>query len=74
MDLELTEEQRMLADSARAFVSEELLPHENEVEKQGEVPRDLGNRSLAKQSKWASMLPTCPRRLEAVVLTTPAWQ
>ena len=42
MDLELTEEQRMLADSARAFVSEELLPHENEVEKQGEVPSDLG--------------------------------
>ncbi len=42
MDLELTEEQRMLADSARAFVSEELLPHENEVEKQGEVRPDLG--------------------------------
>ena len=42
MDLELTEEQRMLANSARAFVSEELLPHENEVEKQGEVAPELG--------------------------------
>ena len=74
MDLELTEEQRMLADSARTFVSEELLPHENEVEKQGEVRLILGNRSPIKQSKWGSMLPTCLNRLEAAVLTKPAWR
>ena len=61
MDLELTEEQRMLADSARAFVSEELLPHENEVEKQGEVPRDLGQqitRKAIEMGFYAANLPT----------------
>ena len=42
MDLELTDEQRMLAESVRAFVSRELLPHEVDVEKLGEVPPDLG--------------------------------
>ena len=60
MDLELTEEQRMLADSARAFVSEELLPHENEVEKQGEVPPDLGQqitRKAIEMGFYAANLP-----------------
>ena len=59
MDLELTEEQRMLADSARAFVSEELLPHENEVEKQGEVPPDLGQQITRKAVSYSHLtLPT----------------
>ena len=60
MDLELTEEQRMLADSARAFGSEELLPHENEVEKQGEVPPDLGQqitRKAIEMGFYAANLP-----------------
>ena len=60
MDLELTEEQRMLVDSARAFVSEELLPHENEVEKQGEVTSDLGQqitRKAIEMGFYAANLP-----------------
>ena len=44
MDLELTSEQRMLADSAPAFVSEELLPLEVEVERNGEVSLEQGKR------------------------------
>lgn len=35
MDIELSSEQRMLADSAQSFVSEELLPLELEVERAG---------------------------------------
>ena len=60
MDLELTEEQRMLANSARAFVSEELLPHENEVEKQGEVAPELGQqitRKAIEMGFYATNLP-----------------
>ena len=60
MDLELTEEQRMLANSARAFVSEELLPHENEVEKQGEVAPELGQqitRKAIEMGFYAANLP-----------------
>ena len=48
MDLELTEEQRMLSESVRAFVSRELLPHESDVEKQGEVPAELGQQITQK--------------------------
>ncbi|MBO69041.1 MAG: acyl-CoA dehydrogenase [Acidiferrobacteraceae bacterium] len=42
MDLELSEEQQMLLKTVRSFVERELLPHEQEVEKLGEVPHDLG--------------------------------
>ena len=48
MDLELTDEQRMLAESVRAFVSRELLPHEVDVEKLGEAPPDLGRQITQK--------------------------
>lgn len=41
MDFGLSEEQRMLVDMARAFVENELYPHEAEVERTGELRRDL---------------------------------
>ena len=44
MDYQLTEEQRMLVDSLRAFVEQELLPYEAETDKPGEVPPELGER------------------------------
>jgi len=44
MDIELNSEQRMLADSIKAFVEEELMPLENEVERAGEVSAELGER------------------------------
>ena len=44
MDIDLTEEQRMLAESVRAFVEKELMPHEKEVEHLGEVPVALGEK------------------------------
>ena len=44
MDIELTSEQRMLADSVAAFVSEELLPLEVEVERAGEVSAEQGDK------------------------------
>ena len=42
MDIELSSEQRMLADSVQSFVSEELLPLELEVERAGEVSAEQG--------------------------------
>ncbi len=41
MDFSLTEEQRGFVDVTRAFVERELLPHEEEVERTGEVAADL---------------------------------
>jgi acyl-CoA dehydrogenase len=41
MDFALSDEQRMLVDTVRAFVDRELMPHEAEVERLNEVRPDL---------------------------------
>jgi acyl-CoA dehydrogenase len=41
VNLELTEEQRLIVDTVRAFVEQELYPHEDEVERLDEVPPEL---------------------------------
>jgi acyl-CoA dehydrogenase len=42
MHFELTDEQQMIVDTVRAFVENELYPHEEEVERTGVVPKELG--------------------------------
>lgn len=37
----LTNEQEMIVSTVRSFVEKEIYPHEAEVERTGEVPRDL---------------------------------
>jgi acyl-CoA dehydrogenase len=41
VNLELTAEQRLIVDTVRAFVEQELYPHEDEVERLDEVPPEL---------------------------------
>ena len=41
MEFSLSEEQRMLVDSARAFTEKELYPYEDEVEASDEVRPEL---------------------------------
>ncbi len=41
MDFSLSSEQRLVVDTARDFTERELMPHEDEVERLGEVPPDL---------------------------------
>lgn len=41
MHFDLTEEQRMIVDTTRAFVETELYPHEAMVERTGHLPMDL---------------------------------
>ena len=48
MDFALTEEQQMIVDTVRGFVETEIYPHENEVERTGFVPRELGREIAAK--------------------------
>ena len=38
----LTHEQQMLQESTRRFVDEEMLPHEDLVDREGHVPIELG--------------------------------
>jgi len=42
MHFALTEEQELIVDTVRNFVEKEIYPHENDVEKTGQVPKELG--------------------------------
>ena len=61
MNFEPTVEQRLLIDSVRAFVTRELYPHEDVVERTGEVPPDLAaaikDRAID-QGLYAANMPT----------------
>ena len=48
MDFTLTDEQRLIVDTVRAFVERELYPHEDEVERLDEVPAELAGQIRAK--------------------------
>ena len=50
MNFELTDEQQMIVDTVRTFVENELYPHEEEVERTGTVPKELGH-EIAKKCK-----------------------
>ncbi|MDH3498846.1 MAG: acyl-CoA/acyl-ACP dehydrogenase [Acidimicrobiia bacterium] len=41
MEFGMTDEQRMIVDTVRSFVAKELMPHEEEVERTGEVRPEL---------------------------------
>lgn len=42
MNFGLTSEQDMIVDTVRDFVDKEIYPHENEVERTGVVPTEIG--------------------------------
>ncbi len=43
MHFGLSFEQEMIVDTVREFIEKEIYPHEDEVEKTGEVPIELGH-------------------------------
>lgn len=43
MHFGLTDEQQMIVDTVRAFVEREIYPHEDAVERSGEVPREIAD-------------------------------
>jgi acyl-CoA dehydrogenase len=48
VDFTLTDEQRLIVDTVRAFVEKELYPHEDEVERLDEVPEELAGQIRSK--------------------------
>jgi acyl-CoA dehydrogenase len=55
-----TEEQTMLVDAVRQFMAEEIFPHERAVERQGEVPVELGKqiqKRAVEQGLYAANMP-----------------
>lgn len=51
MQYGLNEEQEMIAASVRAFVESEIYPHEELVERTGEVPQEIADESKRKTTK-----------------------
>ena len=43
MQFGLTDEQQMIVDTVRSFVEHEIYPHEDAVERSGEVPQDIAD-------------------------------
>ncbi|MCA1190724.1 MULTISPECIES: acyl-CoA dehydrogenase family protein [unclassified Saccharopolyspora] len=63
MDFELTDEQQAIVETARKFVSTELVPHEDEVERLDEVPAELAARIRAKAVASGLYAPNMPAEL-----------
>ncbi|MGH6915068.1 MAG: acyl-CoA dehydrogenase family protein, partial [Geminicoccales bacterium] len=60
MDFALSEEQQMVVDTVRDFVERELYPLEDEVERTGEVPDEIGHairRKVRKMGFYAANIP-----------------
>ncbi len=63
MNFDLSEEQRMLVDSARRFVFEELYPHEREVEKNDALPDGLRRQIIARAKQAGLYAANMPQEL-----------
>ena len=60
MDIELSHEQRMLLDTVQSFMEKEIYPHEDEVDRSGRVPPELGRqieRRAVEAGLYAANLP-----------------
>ena len=73
MDFNLTEEQRMIVDTTRAFVENELYPHEAEVERTGELRRDLYEELKAKAIEAGLYAANMPEEVGGASLDTQSW-
>src|SRR5258705_12382145 len=56
MDFTLTSEQRLIAETVRSFVENELYPHEDEVERLDEIPAGLA-RAIRGKALAAGLYP-----------------
>ena len=63
MDFGLDEEQQAIVDTVRSFVTKELYPHEDEVERLGDVPPDLVEEIRAKAQKSGLYAANMPAEL-----------
>ena len=60
MDFALSSEQEMVVETVRRFVETELYPHEAEVERSGQVPRELGQEIKRKVIELGFFAPNLP--------------
>ncbi|MDA8024394.1 MAG: acyl-CoA dehydrogenase family protein, partial [Gammaproteobacteria bacterium] len=63
MNFSLTESQRLLIETARRFVEEELYPHEAQVEKSGKLDDELRRAIIAKSREVGLYAANMPEEL-----------
>ena len=73
MDFNLTEEQRMIVETTRAFVENELYPHEAEVERTGELRRELYEDLKARAIEAGLDAANLPEEVGGAGLDTQSW-
>ena len=74
MDFGLDEEQRAIVDTVRAFVSKELYPHEDEVERLGDVPPSWPTQIRGKALDAGLYAANMPAELGGGGLDALAWR
>ena len=73
MDFGLSEEQRLIVETTRAFVENELYPHELEVERSGHLRRELIEELKAKAIAAGLYAANMPADVGGAGLDTPTW-
>ncbi|MBZ0165140.1 MAG: acyl-CoA dehydrogenase family protein [Notoacmeibacter sp.] len=73
MDFSLTEEQRLIAETTRAFVENELYPHEAEIERTGVLRADLRDELKARAIAAGLYAANIPEEFGGAGLDTLTW-
>ncbi|MDH5798246.1 MAG: acyl-CoA dehydrogenase family protein [Paracoccaceae bacterium] len=73
MDFALTDEQRMIVETTRAFVENELYPHEALVERTGHLPMELIKELQAKAIEAGLYAANMPEEVGGAGLDTLTW-
>ncbi len=73
MDFGLSEEQQLIVDTTRAFVENELYPHEREVERSGHLPMDLVKELQQKAMAAGLYAANMPAEVGGAGLDTLSW-
>ena len=73
MQFGMTEEQSMIVDTTRAFVTKELYPHELEVERSGHLPMELVREIQAKAIEAGLYAANMPEEVGGAGLDTLTW-
>ena len=63
MDFGLNDEQQMIVDTVRSFVENEIYPLEDDVERTGQVPREIGEEIKRKVLELGFFAPNMPADL-----------
>ncbi|WP_137701175.1 acyl-CoA dehydrogenase family protein [Marimonas lutisalis] len=73
MHFALTEEQKMIVETTRSFVENELYPHEDEIERTGHLPMEMVRELQAKAMEAGLYAANMPEEVGGAGLDTLSW-